>query len=461
MKHTGSLKQRYLEALGATSLSLSLSNISRFYYNYVNSNYMKVRSELERVGYFVLKNKVSIGNSSATTKDIQISTYFVNMNMVNTVNSALSQRYHTPINVRDMGGFFMPSTNELAVFIRVNDLDNIAESIKESDVRSTIEHELTHAFDNTNKNSAVSKQSTVPGIGSAFLSACSYLGCATRSDIATILSDGLFVGKDIESCIFSISALLYKLFTITEFNAHQFSDLSETHNVNYNRSDSVKKALQKDIVTDSKITYTLKEDATSVTADECPYLWKLVGNVLSYMGYKVNKNSPSAVYKFFSKMSDKLYAKYIEKKVKNQTKTIISIKEKNSIKSNIKRCIENNKLSSGATFWFSPSGSRDSYLCRFRVNGSSIELYVNRNKIKIYGNANEMLKRITAAYSSGNESAMDFALDNLVDIIVQSIERSFKNASYDPVYDITTPQDEDQISVSNKISSRFADLDWD
>ena len=68
-----SLHKRYLESISSQQASLSLSNLPRFYSNYIISNARKVESELERVGYFTLKNKLSIGNSNTTTKDVFIS----------------------------------------------------------------------------------------------------------------------------------------------------------------------------------------------------------------------------------------------------------------------------------------------------------------------------------------------------------------------------------------------------
>lgn len=455
-----SLRKRYLEAISVSSASLSLSNITRFYYNYIKENAGKVKSQIERTGYYVLKNKVSTGDSSSNTKDIYISAYFVDVDRIDDCNIMLQQKYHGEIDVVSTGGFFVPSTNELVVIVKVYDLDDIEDSIKKSDIRSTIEHELTHAFDNTSKEDRLSKQNNNPGIGETFLSTCAYLGCARRSEIGDLLTNDLFTLGSTSRCIYAISVIIYKLFTITEFNAHQMSDLEETHNVDMKKSASVKKALRKDINTDSKITRDMIQRAVAVTPDECPQLWSIVGRVLNYMGYSVS-DSPEAVYKFFTSKSVQLFNKFYAKKLKNHTKYIISLKEKENIKDRLSECIINNKMRLGVSFWFSPTGKSDSYLCRIREADDRIVLTVNHKAQKIFGNSDAIYQRALSAHNSGKETAFEFALDNLVDIIVQSLERAFNNISYDPVYDITTPQDEDQISASNKISSRFADLDWD
>jgi hypothetical protein len=456
-----SLRKRYVEALGISNASLSLSHIEKFYEDYIDKNYQKVKSELERVGYFTLKNKLSIGNSPTTTKDIFITTYFVNMEMADKCNAMLSQKYGSNTNVYTSRGFFVPSTNELAVIVCVNDLDNIDGDLKDTDVRGTIEHELTHAFDSTNKNKALSKQGHVPGVGQAFIEMCMHLGCISYDDAMSMIAHGIMAGRDIERVIYAISALIYKLFTITEFNAHMVSDLEETHRVNYNRSDAVKRALVKDVVKDNKLNFDLIKIALDITPNECPELWNLVGNVLSYMGYNVNKKSPQSVYNYFMRMSEKLYSKFAEKKLKNQSKLISSIGEKNSIKGKIIFCIRDNDLNKGTTFWYSPAGDRNSYKCRLQAPSNKVKLTVNNKPVKIIGNADGILKRALDADAADNDSKFSFAVDNLVDVVVQSLDRHFTNADYDPVYDITDPQDEETISKSNKISSRFADLDWD
>lgn len=452
------LRKRYFETISAQAASLSLSNITRFYYDYIRENYSKVRGQIERSGYYVLKNKVSTGSSGTHTKDIYIATYFVDISRADECNTMLWQKYHASADVEDTGGFFMPSTNELVVIVKVYDLDDIEDSIKKSDIRSTIEHELTHAFDNTSKEVRLSKQNNNPGVGEAFLSTCAYLGCAKRSEISDLLTSDIFTLGSTSKCIHAISVIIYKLFTITEFNAHQMSDLEETHNIDIRKSDNVKKALKRDLVSDSNITREMLKRAIAVTPETCPQLWTITGRVLKYMGYNVNSNSPAAVYRFFTTRSAKLFDKFYSKKLKNQTKYIISIKEKENIKRNLIECIDNNKMGIGVSFWFSPTGQSDSYLCRIRVVNDKITLTVNHKVQKIFGNADAIYKR---AINAANNTAFEFALDNLVDIIVQSLERVFNKISYDPVYDITIPQDEEQISTSNKISNRFADLDWD
>lgn len=461
MQYRKSLKRRYLEAISSSAASLSLSNISRFYDSYIKNNEDKVKSELERVGYYTLKNKLSIGDNSSNTKDVYISTYFVNMDKADTCNNMLSQKYHGDVDVRNVGGFFSPQTNELVVLVRVYDTDSIEDDLKDSDIRSVIEHEMTHAFDNTTKSDKMKNQNISPGIGENFLSACAYLGCANRSDIADLMMNDMFMNGKISSSIHAISLLLYKLFTITEFNAHQMSDLEETHNVDIKRSDDVRKALRRDVLNDYTITNKLLRDAAKVTPERAPQLWKVIGNVLSYMGYNLRSKSPNAVYKFFTEYSDKLFKKYINRKMKNQAKSIISLKEKNNIKNKLIECISNNNLKRGISFWFSPAGNRNSYLCRFKSNDGKSVLTINNKDAKIFGNANAMMQRAIDANNSGNNSNLEFAIDNLVDIIVQSIERKFNNVNYDPVYDITVPQDEVTINQSNKRTSRFADLDWD
>lgn len=455
------LRKRYLEAISVSSASLSLSNITKFYFSYIKENTDKVRGQLDRNGYFLLKNKVSTGDSGSNTRDIYISTYFIDVDREDDCNRMLQQKYHGDVDVHNTGGFFVPSTNELVVLVKVHDLDNIEKSIKKADIRSTIEHELTHAFDHTSKDDRLAKQKNNPGVGESFLSTCAYLGCANRSEIGELLANDFFTLGSTSRCVNAISIVLYKLFTLTEFNAHQMSDLEETHKVDLKKSANVKKALMKDIKADVNITREMLSRAVSVTPDECPQLWTIVGRVLNYMGYTVNSESPTAVYKFFVTRSGQLFNKFYQKKLKNQIKYIISLKEKANIKNNLIKCIKRNKMKLGISFWFSPTGSSDSYLCRIKAIDDTISLTVNHKTQKIVGNADAIYKRALDSRNSGNDSAFDFAIDNLVDIIVQSLERSFNDISYDPVYDITVPQDEEQAYQSNKISSRFADLDWD
>ena len=459
MKKT--LTQRYFEAIGNQAASLSLSSLPTFYKNYVNDNIEKVRSELERVGYFTLKNKLSIGNSSNTTKDVFISTYFINMDEVDKCNRMIAQKYHGDSDVRTTGGFFIPSTNEVVVFVRVDDVDKIDKALKKSDIRSTIEHELVHAFDHTNKSDRLSKQNYVPGVGENFLSACAYLGCADRNVIADIIGRDLFSGGAVSACLYSISLLLYKLFTLTEFNAHQMSDLEKTHNVDIKKSDDVRKALKRDVLNDLNLTKDHLKRAVMLDAEDNPEMWTMVGKVLNYLGYNVNAESPSAVYRFFKRTSEKLFNKYLDKKTKNQAKSIISLREKQGIKEKLASCIKNGDTEKGVSFWFSPTGNRDSFLCRVNAPSGNVNILVNKKPIPVIGNADNIFKRADDAASNKDKTKLDFALDNLVDIVVQSIERKFNDVKYDPIYDITTPQDEDQISKSNKIANRFADLDWD
>lgn len=455
------LRKKYLEAISVSSASLSLSNITNFYYNYVKDNADKVKGQLYRNGYFLLKNKVSTGDSSANTKDVYISTYFIDVDREDDCARMLQQKYHSDVDVRGTGGFFVPSTNELVVLVKIYDLDNIEKSIKKADIRSTIEHELTHAFDHTSKNDRLAKQNNNPGVGESFLSTCAYLGCATRSEISDLLTSDFVYDGATSKCLYAISIVLYKLFTLTEFNAHQMSDLEETHKVDFKKSAKVKSALMKDIKSDTNITRKILQDAVSITPDECPQLWTIVGRVLNYMGYTVNSKSPNAVYKFFAVNSTKLFNKFYQKKLKNQVKYIISLREKDNIKNNLIRCIKQNKMRIGISFWFSPTGSSDSYLCRIKSTGDHISLTVNHQDQKIIGNADAIYKRALDAYNENRKSVFEFAIDNLVDIIVQSLERAFNNIAYDPVYDITIPQDEEQVQQSNKRANRFADLDWD
>ena len=455
------LRRRYLESISVSSASLSLSNIARFYYNYVKDNADKVRDQLDRNGYFLLKNKVSTGDSSANTRDVYISTYFIDVNREEDCTRMLRQKYHNDVDVHDTGGFFVPSTNELVVLVKIYDLNNIEKSIKKADIRSTIEHELTHAFDHTGKSTRMAGQNPVPGIGENFLSACAYLGCADRSEIADLISDDFFTLGSTSKAIYAISIILYKLFTVTEFNAHQMSDLEKTHSADLKKSANVKNALMRDIRADQKITREMLSRAAAVTADECPQLWIIVGRILNYIGHNVDSDSPKSVYRFFVTRSEKLFNKFYSKKIKNQIKYIVSLKEKANIKNSLIKCIKQNKMRTGISFWFSPAGSSDSYLCRIKSTGDRISLTVNRKEQQIVGNADAIYNRALDAYNSKNNAAFDFAVDNLVDIIVQSLERVFNNIAYDPVYDITIPQDEEQAYQSNKISSRFADLDWD
>lgn len=461
MDYNRQLRRRYLEAISSNVISLSLSNIADYYMSYIRSHSDKVESELERVGYFVLKNKVSIGNSKTSTKDIQICTYFVNTDMIDECNAMLGQKYHTDTDVRMVNGFFVPDTNELVVLVKTNEDEDVADSLKKSNIRATIEHELTHAFDNTNKNTKFSKQNSVPGVGENFLSMCNYFGCASRSDILELLNDDFINSRVTAECVYSISILLYKLFTITEFNAHQVSDVANTNKVNIRRSNEIQKALKKDILADSKLTDRHVKAAIKVTASESPELWRIVGNVLAYMGYELKDRSPNGVYKFFKNESDKLFNKYLNKKEKNQVKNIISLREKENIKKRLDNAIMSNTLDRGISFWFSPSGDKDSYLCRVYSHNNELVLTINNKKGRLYGNTSEMLKRALDAHSNREYYKYGFVIDSIVDVIVQSIERHFNNVMYDPVYDITVPQDEDQINKSNKIDSRFADLDWD
>ena len=47
------LRKRYLEAISVSSASLSLSNITKFYFSYIKENTDKVRGQLDRNGYFL------------------------------------------------------------------------------------------------------------------------------------------------------------------------------------------------------------------------------------------------------------------------------------------------------------------------------------------------------------------------------------------------------------------------
>ena len=440
------LRKRYLEAISVSSASLSLSNITRFYYNYVKENTDKVRGQIERSGYYTLKNKVSTGDSSTNTKDIYISAYFVDVGRADDCNRMLQQKYHGEVDIGTTGGFFVPSTNELVVIIRIYDLENIESSVKKADIRSVIEHELTHAFDHTSKKDRLAKQKNNPGVGENFLSTCAYLGCANRSEIGDLMMSDIFTLGSTSKSIYAISVILYKC--------------KPKGKVDMKKSANVAKALKKDIATDSKITRNMLDQAVAVTPEECHQLWTIVGRVLNYMGYSAG-SSPNAAYDYFASRSEKLFDKFYAKKLKNQTKYIISLKEKENIKNNLIKCIKSNKMRVGISFWFSPTGQSDSYLCRIRAIDDRVSLTLNHKEQKIFGNSDAIYKRAVDAHSSGNTTAFEFAIDNLVDIVVQSLERAFNEISYDPVYDITTPQDEDQISASNKISSRFADLDWD
>lgn len=461
MKYSDRIRQRYLEAIGSQAASLSLSNIGKFYRDYVDNNLEKVEDELDRVGYFTLKNKMSIGRDKLSAKDIYISTYIVNTDKSAECNRMLQQKYHGDIDINSVGGFFVPSTNELVVLIPVHANEYVDNAVARADIRSTIEHELTHAFDHTNKSDRLSKQKPTPSVGNNFLTACAYLGCANKSDIADIITGSLFTDVNTMECIYAISIILYKLFTITEFNAHQMSDLEETHSVNPERSEDVKAALKRDVITDSKLTRHHLDAATSISPEDSPSLWRVVGNVLNYMGYRVNAKSADAVYKFFTRMSVKLFNKFYSKKLKNQSKAIASLREKNSIKDALRDSIDFGNINNGINFWYSPSGDTNSYSCILKENNGHLILTISNKLAKIYGNADEMMRRAVNAYANKNWSAFEFALDNLVDVITQSIERNFNDVGYDPVYDITEPQDEVQISQQNKRSNRFADLDWD
>ena len=370
----------------------------------------------------------------------------------------LYQRYHIDTDIEKVGGFFVPSTNEIVVIVKIDPVQGIDYSLQYADPRSTIEHELVHAFDHTNKDSRASKQDSLPDIGQNFLSACAYLGCLSRSDVARILGSEMLTGGIVSSCIYSISIVLYRLFTITEFNAHQVSDLDETHKVDIKRSEKFRKALENDIVNELDAVGPHLKKSVYIDADDNPELWRLVGRVLNYLGYKVNANSPSTVFNFYRRTAGKLYQKFFNKKMKNQAKAIISLREKNNIKLKLADCIDRGTLEKGISIWFSPTGMSDSFLCRISARNSKLSITVNNKPIKIIGNADGMLKRALDATDNGRESQFEFAVDNLVDVIVQSIERNFNNVGYDPVYDITEPQDEDQAYKSNKVN-RFADLD--
>ena len=455
------LRKRYLEALGSNVVSLSLSNITKFYYNYIKNNLSKVESEIDRNGYFVLKNKISIGDSNTTSRDLFISTYFVDNNQADKCEDAIEQKYHTDVTIGSVGGFFVPSTNEIVNIVVIRDNDTVLSALNHSDIRSTIEHEVTHAFDRTNRNRNFSSQKNNPGVGEKFLSACAYLGCVDKNDMADLLLNDMFTSGAISRCIYAISIILYKLFTRTEFNAHQMSDLDNLHKVNINRSDKVKKALSRDLLNDLTLTKQHLEAATSIDVEYNPTLWNIVGNVLNYMGYRLQNNSPESVYKFFKRESKRLFDKYYDRKEKNQVKTVISLREKNTIKNKIMHCLENGNFNNGITFWFSPAGNNNSYLCRLFENNGKVNLIINKKNIRIYGNVNNMLDRAKQALNENNRLNFEFAIDNMVDVIVQSIERAFNDVKYSPVYDITIPQDDAQINKSNQIKSRFADLDWD
>ena len=65
MKH-----KKILESLVSQSLSLTLSNIDKLYLKYVHKNLEKIKSDLNRVGYFIIKNKVSLGKDKNTERNI-------------------------------------------------------------------------------------------------------------------------------------------------------------------------------------------------------------------------------------------------------------------------------------------------------------------------------------------------------------------------------------------------------
>ena len=153
------LRKKYLEAISVSSASLSLSNIVSFYYNYTKENADKIKGQLDRNGYFLLKNKISTGNNKSTTRDIYISAYFTDVNREADCNRMLQQKYHNgSIDIKTTAGFFSPTTNELVIIVAIYDVNDIEKSIKKADIRSTIEHEITHAFDHTNKDSKLADQ---------------------------------------------------------------------------------------------------------------------------------------------------------------------------------------------------------------------------------------------------------------------------------------------------------------
>lgn len=429
--------------------------------NYVKENYDKVRSELNRIGYFTLKNKVSIGDNYSNTKDVFISMYLMNMEMEDECNRMIQQKYSDTADIKSINGFFVASTNELVVLIKVYDTDDIIADIKRSDVRSTIEHELTHAFDSTSTDDVVSGQKIVSGVGGSFLSMCAYMGIADIDEISKIIMFDKFTNGKVLECVYAISMVIYKLFTITEFNAHQVSDLVNTHKADIRKSDRVRKALKKDISADSKITERIINDAMKITPNQLPELWEIIGRVLKYMGYNIQSDSPSSVYKYFKHTAEKLLKNFFDKKVKNQVKSIVSLKEKNSIKDKIITCIKNDNLDRGISFWFSPSGDTNSYLCRVYFKYNKFTVTINNKPIRLYGNIESMFNRAIDSFDDNNKSRFEFAIDNIVDAIIQSIERNFNSSSYKPMYDITIPQDEVHASSSNRILNRFADLDLD
>lgn len=472
------------ENISSSVASLSLSRISQFYVNYVKENEQKVLKDLNRVGYYLLKNKISIGNDSLTTKDVHISLYICNLNMISACNNTLEQNYHVSVNIENTGGFFVPSSNEVVVIVRTDMLNPLQDDIKDADIRSTIEHEITHAFDHTSDSKRLKTQKPVPGIGSMLTGAYD-LKIITADEYAD-LSYMIATDKSrrLENCLFAISVVLYKLFTITEFNAHQMSDLENVRAVDVPmlsnseatlqaRSNAFKTALKTDIDVDNKLLREEINKALKITPAMNPLLWTVVGKILQYLEYNLKCNvetQPEKVYAFFKNYATKLADKFINKKAKNQVKLDTSLKEKATIKKELLDAINRstgNKVVA-ASFWYHPNavgkGISNAYRIKFLYVDGVAEIKIKGNKYadtcKLYGNISGITKRALDAKIKNSNSKLEFAVDNLVDVIVQTIERNLAKVSYNPLYDITLPEDEDQMRANNTVN-RFSVLEYD
>lgn len=466
-----------LENLSVSAVSLSLRSLESFYTNYINNNEENIREHLLQKGYFNLKNKLKLGKKESETRDIYINVYLFNAKAAGLCNQVLSKKYNTSIHVENTKGFFNSATNELVVFISVKSAWSLQKALKDTDILGIIEHEITHAIDNTATGTPLQTQNSLNPY--YFLNTCARLGFASKSESAAIIAEMyrskfIYIEKNPEKAMSlmtqtlnSIEFIIYKLFANTEFNAHQLSELNLLHKANIKNSEKVRKAFFKDLGNEVKKLEGLFKVAKLVTYEDSPTLWIVVGRILHYMGYKVG-TKPIEVYRFFATVGLKLLKSYFKKKQKNQVKYIISLREKENIKKELITYIKQRVTRKrrwknlGASFWFTPTGSKIDFLCRFIIDeNEKISLTLNRDEVTIIGSIDTVYKRAIEAFNNNDIHSFEFSVSTIVDLLVQSIERAVNDIPYDALYDITIPQDEESYKASMQTSNRFSDLEFD
>lgn len=453
--------KKLLESLVSQSLSLTLSNIDKLYLKYVHKNLEKIKSDLNRVGYFIIKNKVSLGKDKNTEKNIFINVCILNKKKAEECNRMIKHEYNSDIDIETSRLNGWAYNNEIICLVIISDIENIEKEFNKYELRSTIEHELIHAIDCTRKKtSKMDVTSHTPTLVEAGLpKGCYALDIISYDELKKffeeleyILSDSDELRQETYKSISSIEFILYLLFDILENNAHQTLRKRGNEEFDYKKIKIFLKVLKDDVTEDYKLRKDLIKRAMRLHYKEFPMIWELVGKLLSGIGFKLKENSPKYVYNYFYKISLRLLDEFINKKTKNQSKAFSSIKEKESIKQKVIKCIREGTIDKGVSFWFSPTGKSDSFICRIRVVNNELIVTVNKKPIKIYGNADLIIKQALETKRGKEREKIEFLINKFVDIVIQSIERNFKNSSdkdYEPIYDITFPQD------------TFDDLDYD